>query len=633
MRLSNSSSAPLSPSRRILITLTTFLLGVKSIKAFVVIPNSISTSTKLIKGIRINQSQSTTSSTTNNNERKYITTSNNDDSNTKKKSSSEATTRKINNDHEWSFFDTARINVSGGDGGKGCVAFRREKGAPRGGPSGGRGGSGGSVWLVCDESLNTLAPIRQTVHTRGGNGLGGKGKDLNGCYGKDKELRVPPGTIVRDLNNKFAGELREHGERLLAAKGGRGGRGNAAFERPRYTAPKIAERGEPGASRWLSIELRLVADIGFVGKPNAGKSTLLAAASAARPKIANYPFTTIIPNLGVCDLDGGQGLVLCDIPGLIHGAALGAGLGQAFLRHVQRCKVLVHLIDATSDEPFEDFITINNELEQYDATLALKPQVVVLNKLDVFSEEEQQQQKDMFTEKLKSLSGHTRVMCISAVTGLGVKELMYRLKKFVDAQPDDDLPPPPTEINLSQVGLEADSMDYEIVSDPAYPNQWRIKGTYIEQTAKMTHWEYPEAIERFGRQLYALGISKQLLNRGAIKGDLVMINVYDFDFDGGHGKRGMNPYIPMELLEKEEQDRLKYKSTEMLQNRLDAEFLKSEGISVEDATELVGFGEEDEWDLMDDGTDSDGDDNEERDFDTNQEEEFFFDDEDDVWMS
>lgn len=283
--------------------------------------------------------------------------------------------------------------------------------------------------------------------------------------------------------------------------------------------------------------------------PNAGKSTLLAAASNARPKIANYPFTTIIPNLGVCDLDGGQGLVLCDIPGLIDGAASGLGLGQAFLRHVQRCKVLLHLIDATSEDPFGDFITINGELEKYDAKLAQKPQVVVLNKIDVFAEDDNEKKEEMLN-KLKTLSHHTRVMSISGVTRTGVKELMFQLKKFVDAQPDDsDLPPPPTEIDLSQVGLDSDSMDYEIISDPAYPNQWRIKGNYIENSAKMTHWEYPEAIERFGRQLYALGISKQLSNRGAIKGDLVMIDEFDFEFDGAGGKRGTNPYVPQELLE------------------------------------------------------------------------------------
>ena len=267
------------------------------------------------------------------------------------------------NDPEWSFFDTARIHVSGGDGGNGCVSFRREKGEARGGPNGGRGGQGGSVYLECDETLNTLMPLKQKVHWRAVKGKNGLGKGKDGSSGADVWVRVPPGTLVRDLlSQKLAGELRKHGDRLLVARGGRGGRGNAAFLTARRTAPKLAERGEPGAARWLSIELRLVADVGFLGKPNAGKSTLLAAATAAKPKIANYPFTTIIPNLGVCDLGDGSGLMLCDIPGLIEGASAGAGMGDAFLRHVQRCKVLLHVIDGTSDDPVGDFQMINEEV-------------------------------------------------------------------------------------------------------------------------------------------------------------------------------------------------------------------------------------------------------------------------------
>lgn len=227
----------------------------------------------------------------------------------------------VKDDQEWKFFDTARIHVSGGDGGNGCVSFRREKGEPMGGPNGGNGGRGGSVYLVCDEGVNTLAPLRNRVHIRATKARNGLGKGKHGQKGKDIYMPVPPGTLIRELHTqKLAGELREDGEELLVARGGRGGRGNAAFMTQRNNGPKIAERAEPGAQRWLSIELQLVADVGFLGKPNAGKSTLLAASSAARPKIANYPFTTIIPNLGVCDIsDDGAGLVLCDIPGLIEG--------------------------------------------------------------------------------------------------------------------------------------------------------------------------------------------------------------------------------------------------------------------------------------------------------------------------
>jgi GTP-binding protein len=271
-------------------------------------------------------------------------------------------------------------------------------------------------------------------------------------------IPVPPGTLVRDLKTqKVAGELREDGEMLMVARGGRGGRGNAAFMTERNTAPKLAERGEPGAKRWLTVELRLVADVGFLGKPNAGKSTLLSAASAARPKIADYPFTTIVPNLGVCDIGSeGAGLVLCDIPGLIEGAAGGAGLGPAFLRHVQRCKVLLHVIDGTSTDPIGDFHAINKELKEYDEFLSKKPQVVVLNKIDVPEVSEMQ---DDIIEELKKAAGHSRVLPISAATTENVQALMGRLKKFVSVQPETDLPPIP-EVDFSQSALEVDSDDF-----------------------------------------------------------------------------------------------------------------------------------------------------------------------------
>jgi len=507
-------------------------------------------------------------------------------------------------DPEWKFFDTARLHVSGGDGGNGCVAFRREKGEPMGGPSGGRGGRGGSVYLICDETMNTLAPVRNRVHVRGQTARNGIGKNKNGPAGKDAVVYVPPGTVVRDLKTqKIAGELREHGETLLAARGGRGGRGNAAFKNPKYTAPRIAERGEPGAKRWLALELRLVADVGFLGMPNAGKSTLLSAASAARPKIADYPFTTIVPNLGVCDIgDEGAGLVLCDIPGLIEGAAGGAGMGPAFLRHVQRCKVLLHVVDGTSEDPVGDFNTINKELAEYDEFLAKKPQVVVLNKIDV---PEVKEKSEQLIQQLKDAAGHSRVLSISAATTERVKELMGRLKKFAEAQPDEDLPALP-EIDFSNSGLDFDSDDYEIISDPAYPGQWRVSGSYIEQVAKMTHWEYPEAVERFGRQLEALGIAAELERRGAVDGDLVMVDEYDFDFAPGQ----TNPYIPPELLEEDalyEEDKNGQRRAILVDepegggDRPWRPFSKGGYMDV-DTDELMGFDEDGEWDLLDDDT-------------------------------
>jgi GTP-binding protein len=514
-------------------------------------------------------------------------------------------------DQEWKFFDTARIHVSGGDGGNGCVAFRREKCEAMGGPNGGRGGNGGSVYLVCDETLNTLAPLRQRIHIMAIKGRNGLGKSRDGQKGRSIAIPVPPGTIIRELRTqKLAGELRQHGERILVARGGRGGRGNKAFMTERNTAPKLSERGEPGAKRWLSVELRLVADVGFLGKPNAGKSTLLAAASAARPKIANYPFTTIVPNLGVCDIgDEGAGLILCDIPGLIEGAAQGAGLGPAFLRHVQRCKVLLHVVDGTSEDPIGDFKTINKELKDYDSFLAEKPQVVVLNKIDV---SEVQEIEDELLEELRKAAGHSRVLSISAATTANVKELMGRLKKFVESQPESELPPIP-EINLALAGLDFDSDDYEIINDPSYPGQWRITGEYIENVAKMTHWEYPEAVARFGRQLNALGIAKELESRGARDGDLVMVGAYDFEFNPGL----TNPYIPQELLEKDA--RMEAVRNGNVEDDEDGEVawrpFNQGGFLDVDVDELVGFSESGDWEMLDDEFDED----------------FEFEEDDDVW--
>lgn len=420
----------------------------------------------------------------------------------------------------------------------------------------------------------------------------------------------------------------------------------------RRTAPKLAERGEPGAQRWLSIELKLVADVGFIGKPNAGKSTLLAAASAAKPKIANYPFTTLIPNLGVCDLfdnndddyyyslnnnnkinDNGKngnngnggpygdsgahggGLVLCDIPGLIKGAAQCAGMGGAFLRHVQRCRVLVHVIDGMSENPISDYQIINNELQQYDHLLSTKPQVIVINKIDI---PQVQEKKDNVMQQLRTIAGHTRVVAISAATTENVRDLMIRLRKFVIAQPQVDLPILP-QVDLTKAGLDYDSDDYEIISDPSYHGQWRIHGSYIEQIAKMTHWEYPEAVERFGRQLEALGISDELIRRGAIDGDLIMIDKYDFDFSPGM----KNPYIPPDLLRLDQElmnnnnnnnnaERNRGGTHNNNKNNLsnDEEYDDSSSSSPTwrpfqqggfldiDTDELVGFGQDEDWDLL-----------------------------------
>lgn len=263
-----------------------------------------------------------------------------------------------------------------------CVAMRREKGISMGGPNGGSGGRGGSIFLECAEGLNTLAGVRNKVHYRATDGQNGQGKSRTGNAGGDIYVSAPLGTVVRDQDGTLCGELTEHGQHLLVARGGRGGRGNEAFKTGRSRAPRFGEKGEPGGERWLSLELKLVADVGFVGVPNAGKSTLLAVSSNAKPKIADYPFTTVTPNLGVCDVLGdddteGSGLVLADIPGLLEGAHNGVGLGLAFLRHVQRCRVLVHVVSGDSLDPLGDYRAIQQELQLFSPKLLEKQQVII----------------------------------------------------------------------------------------------------------------------------------------------------------------------------------------------------------------------------------------------------------------
>jgi len=408
------------------------------------------------------------------------------------------------------------------------MAMRREFRIEHGGPSGGNGGTGGSVYLECDSKLNTLSLLRRRVHHKAQDGTNGLGKSKHGHKGVDTIIPVPPGTIVRDQDGLLAGELNQPGQRLLVARGGRGGRGNEYFKTARMNAPNFCEKGEPGAERWINIELKLLADVGFVGVPNAGKSTLLAASSNAKPKIADYPFTTVVPNLGVCDLhddtDGSMGLVMADIPGLLEGAHEGVGLGLAFLRHIERCRVLVHVV-ANSPDIVGDFRAINDELRLFNPKLAEKPQVVVLNKIDI---PEVRENLSALTEQLRTEAGHSRVLAISAVTGERVKELMSRLRKLVDALPVEVS----VEEDEERVDFSKDdSDDFDIMSDEEnYPGQFRVVGEKIEKLATMTNWDYYEATQRFQRILDARGVSQALKEAGALDGDLVMIGDWDFDY-------------------------------------------------------------------------------------------------------
>ena len=323
---------------------------------------------------------------------------------------------------EIQYFDQAAITVKAGNGGDGIVAFRREKFVPLGGPSGGDGGRGGSVFLVCDPTQNTLLVFQRKRHYAADPGKPGGAKNMSGKSGADLEIKVPPGTVVHDAKTgEVLGDLTEKGQRLLVAKGGKGGRGNQHFASSRNQAPRIAEKGDPGEARDLALELQLIADIGIIGAPNAGKSTYLASVSAARPKIADYPFTTLTPNLGVADLGNFSTVVLADIPGLIEGAHLGAGLGFAFLKHIARTRVLIHLLDGLAQNPVADFGQILAELSLFDEKLMEKPMIVALNKMDLADVGEKWPQVKAEIEK----RGY-EIMAVSAAAHVGTRDLLNR---------------------------------------------------------------------------------------------------------------------------------------------------------------------------------------------------------------
>jgi len=418
------------------------------------------------------------------------------------------------------FFDEAKIYVKGGDGGNGCVAFRREKFVPFGGPSGGDGGAGGDVYLVASSHRNTLLHFKHQVHFRAGRGQHGRGKNQTGRRGDDVFIEVPLGTVVRDADTRVVlADLTEPGQRVCVARGGRGGRGNAAFATSTNQAPRLAEKGEPGQERWLYLELKLIADVGIVGVPNAGKSTLLAAVSAARPKIADYPFTTLEPNLGVVAVDENTTFVLADLPGLIEGASQGAGLGHKFLRHTERTRLLIHLLNGASADPLADYRAINEELALFSPNLAGKPQVVVLNKMDL------PQAREMWPSiQVEMKRRGVEAMSISAVTGEGVKPLMRRVANLLTELPP---PGPPTEVEVFT--LPPDEEAFTIAREAG--NVWRVRGIRIERAARMTNWEQSEAIERFHRLMVGLGIAQALEEAGVSEGDTVYIGDIELEWN------------------------------------------------------------------------------------------------------
>ena len=413
------------------------------------------------------------------------------------------------------FYDEARIFVKSGNGGDGMISFRREKFVPRGGPDGGDGGDGGSVCFEVDSNISSLVRFKRQVHFNAEDGKHGQRKRQTGGSGDDLVLPVPPGTIVRDAETgELLADLVEPGDSVCIVSGGKGGRGNTRFASSTNQAPRLAERGEPGEERWLTLELKLIADVGVVGVPNAGKSTLLSVVSAAQPKVAAYPFTTLQPNLGVVEFDDLETMVLADIPGLIEGAAGGTGLGHDFLRHVERTRVLLHLLDGAAQDPLEDWAMINQELALYHTRLEQKPQLVVLNKLDLPDAEawEPLVRERMQDEKLP-------FHAISAVTQEGVREMLNKLRQMLQEAPESPLFETPETLPVIRPAEDPSAFTISRLAN----GSWRVRGKKIERIASQTYFEFDATAMRFQQFLDQMGISEALRDAGIEEGDTVLI--------------------------------------------------------------------------------------------------------------
>lgn len=416
--------------------------------------------------------------------------------------------------------DEAKINVRSGDGGDGLVAFRREKYIPLGGPAGGDGGRGGDIILRVNPKMGTLMVFKKKVHYKAANGQRGGSSNKTGANADDVIIDVPAGTIVRDADTgMLIADMVKPGQEVVVAKGGRGGHGNTHFKSSSNKAPRVAEKGAPGEERWITLELKLIADVGLVGVPNAGKSTLLSVVSNAKPKIADYPFTTIQPNLGVVTYDDAD-LIFADIPGLIEGAHMGVGLGHAFLRHVQRTRLLVHLLDGAGEDPLADYNQINAELALYDADLGEKPQIVVFNKMDLPMAQERWPE----IEKILRENGADPI-AISAATQQNVKQLVQRAFEEMAQLPERD---PETEAESELYELEDNGPVFEIVRGGE--GEYIVKGERIERAAAMTYWDYEEAVNRFQRILEVLGVTQALKEAGVETGDTVFIGDYELEW-------------------------------------------------------------------------------------------------------
>lgn len=431
------------------------------------------------------------------------------------------------------FLDEVKIFVRSGDGGNGLVAFRREKYVPKGGPAGGDGGRGANVVFIVDEGLRTFMDYRYQKKFVAPNGENGMSKGMHGRKSKDLYLKVPPGTVIRDTDTgEVLADLVEHEQEVIVARGGRGGRGNCRFATPSNPAPEIAENGEPGEERNLTLELKLMADVGLVGFPSVGKSTLLSITSKAKPKIADYHFTTLAPNLGVVETKDHRSFVMADLPGLIEGASQGVGLGHQFLRHIERTKVIVHVVDMSATDgrdPYEDYKIINQELGEYNMRLLERPQIVVANKMDIPAAQENLEE---FKAKLAADGEEVDIVEISAFTRTNVDNLLYKISDILDST-DPNM--------LYELDTEEESMENRVLykhkpKDETFKitrddtGAYVVSGPGIERAFLMTDFNRDASVRRFAQQMRSMGVDDELRERGCKNGDTVKILKGEFEF-------------------------------------------------------------------------------------------------------